>query len=587
MCGIFAYYGNKNTAPNIVINGLKELEYRGYDSWGIAYPTKKNLSIEKSIGKISDFKKKHVSKSNIAIGHSRWATHGKVTTENAHPQCSEDNKIAVVHNGIIENYEELKKELKKNGHIFSSKTDTEVIPHLIEEYIHFGSENAVKKALARLEGRFAVVILIHETNTIFAARRGSPLIVGIGKNETFIASDVPAFLASTRNVSYLDDNEMLIVNENGTQFMEFLSGKPINKRIITINWENKTSQKGDFKHFMIKEIFDQKLTLYSAIDQDDEIIENVAQVIQKARGTFLIGCGTAGKVCMAAEYFLSIIAHRHVNFVPASEFSAYTHFLTDKSLIIAVSQSGETADVLEALETAKKKGCQILSIVNSEGSSIKRASDFSFLINAGPEKAVASTKAATSQLALLLLIAYACSGNLDQGKRLLLKTASEVNELLNPRYIEHIHELAKKIKNQDNIYIIGRSTNYPLALESAIKIQEVSYIHAEGFAGGELKHGPIALIEENVPVIVLFGNDDCKKDIISNAQEVKSRGAYIIGIGPENNDVFDYWIRVPDTGTAQIIANLIPIQILSYYLAILKGNDPDKPRNLAKSVTVK
>ena len=587
MCGIFSYFGHRTNAPDLAIEGLKQLEYRGYDSWGVAYPTAKKISLEKQVGKISDFKGKKFPEVNISIGHSRWATHGGVTKANSHPHSSEDGKVVVVQNGIFENFQELKEELIAEGHEFSSETDTEVLPHLIEKYLQFGSEIAVKKALARVEGRYAVLVMIHGENRIYAARNGSPLIVGRGEGEFFLASDIPAFLKYTRQVSYVDDGEMVVIDEDGIRFENFLTGKEVEKRIVTIDWDVKEAEKGDHEHFMIKEIFDQKDTLYRAITQDDDQIQAVAEAMRQARGTFLLGCGTAGKVCQAAEYFLSMIAHRHVNFVPASEFPLYHNFLTDKSLIIAVSQSGETIDLLEAMEAAKKKGCQILSLVNVEGSSIQRASDYSFLINAGPEKAVASTKAATSQLALLLLIAYASAGKLKEGKRVLGEAAAQANDLLNPRYEEHIAALAKKIHKQENAYIIGRAANYPMALESAIKIQEVSYIHAEGFAGGELKHGPIALIHDDVPVIALYGNDEVKKEIISNAIEVKSRGAYVIGIGPENNEVFDYWIRVPDVGEAQPILNLLPVQILAYYLAIERGLDPDMPRNLAKSVTVK
>ena len=587
MCGIFGYFGHRNTGPDLVVEGLKKLEYRGYDSWGIAFDSKESISIEKQVGKISDFEGKNLAKSHYAFGHSRWATHGKVTQANAHPHFSEDKKISVVHNGIIENFAELRKELEKEGHIFASDTDTEVIPHLIEKYLEFGAEIAFKKALARLEGRFAVLLMIHGDETMYAARNGSPLIAGIGENEFFLASDIPAFLSETRNVSYLDDEEMVIINQNGISFQNFLTGQPVEKRIVEIEWDVKSADKGDFDHFMIKEIFDQKDTLYRAIDQEDSQIQGVAEAILKARGSFLLGCGTAGKVCHAGDYFLSSIAHRHTNFIPASEFSNYHHFLTDKTLLIAVSQSGETADLLEAIEVGKKKGCQILSLVNVEGSSIQRASDYCFLINAGPEKAVASTKATTSQLALLLLISYAVAGKLDEGKRVLLKAAAQVNEMLNPRYLEHIHTLAKKIVQNENIYIMGRGANFPIALEAAIKIQEVSYIHAEGFAAGELKHGPIALITDNVPVIAISARGTNHNELISNAIEVKSRGAYVIGVGPENNGAFDYWLKVPEAGEAQAILNLIPVQILAYYLAVERGLNPDMPRNLAKSVTVK
>ncbi len=587
MCGIFAYFWKKTTAPDIVINGLKKLEYRWYDSWWIAYLVNSEINIHKEVGKISDFKQKDFKKSSIAIGHSRWATHGKVSKQNAHPHFSENKDVVLVHNWIIENFEELKEELIEDGHKFVSDTDTEIMTHLIEKYLKYGSEVAIKKALNRLEWRFAFVIMIKGEERIYAARRGSPMILWLKNDDIFIASDIPAFLSETRDVSYIDDNEMLIIDGDWVKFQNFVTWQPIKKRVIEIDLKETSANKWDFDHFMIKEIMDQKETILSAINQKDEEIEKISTAILKSRWSFLLWCWTAWKVCQAADYFLSTIAWRHSNYVPASEFPLYHKFITDQSLIIAVSQSWETADLLEAIEVAKKKGSQILSLINVEGSSIQRASDFSLLINAGVEKAVASTKAATSQLSLLLLIAYAVAGKLPEWKRVLMETSAKVYEMLNPRYIEHIRKLAKKIHKQENIYIIGRSSNFPMALEAAIKIQEVSYIHAEGFAGGELKHWPIALIHEWVPVIALCSNDEVKKDSISNAIEVKSRGAYVIGVGPENNNAFDYWLKVPEVDTAQPILNIIPVQILAYFLAVEKGLNPDMPRNLAKSVTVK
>ena len=593
MCGIFGYLGNKENSTEMVVEGLKRLEYRGYDSWGLAsiLQEKPAIDIVKKVGKISDFKETQFQKSHIAIGHSRWATHGGVTHVNAHPHASEKEGIAVVHNGIIENYQELREELAKEGHKFKSETDTEVIPHLIERYIEFGFEKAFQKALARLKGRFAIVVIGEKQETIMAARRGSPMIVGKGKNEYFVASDIPAFLPYTRDVMYIDDNEMLIIKKNGKkadiQFFNLQDNSPVEKRIVEIEWDYADAEKGDFDHFMLKEIMDQKETINRAINQDSKEILKVAERIKSAYGTFLVGCGTAGKVCMAGDYFLSKIAKKHVNFVVGSEFAAYHHFLTDKTLMMVVSQSGETADVLEAMEVAKEKGVQILSLVNVEGSSIQRQSDYSFLINAGPEKAVASTKAATSQLSLLLMIAYAVAGKLEEGRKLLIESASKINDMLNPRYLTYIKAVAEKIYKQENMYIIGKGENYPMALESAIKIQEVSYIHAEGFAAGELKHGPIALIEGGVPCLVLLSKDENYQDVINNAVELKSRGGYIIGISPENNEIFDQWIKVPDVNEASPIVNIIPVQILAYYFAVLRGKNPDMPRNLAKSVTVK
>ena len=582
MCGIIAYKGNNNST-NIILNGLKILEYRGYDSWGVASKNDK-IHIFKEIGKIGEINNINLPNAKIAIGHTRWATTGSITKENAHPHLSCDNKIAVVHNGIIENYEELKKNLK--NHRFVSETDTEIIPHLIEENINLGLFEAVKKVANLLEGRSSFIVISEYSDDLIAVRKGAPLILGISNEEYFIASDIPAFLDYTKNVNYLDDNEMVVIKDNPT-FFNFETGEEIKKRIITIEWDKEQARKGRYDHYLIKEIMEQKETINRAINQDESEIQKIANEINNAFGTFFVGCGTAGKVCHAGEYLYSKIAKKHINFVVASEFSNYKHFLTDKTLMIAVSQSGETADTIEAIETAKKQNVKVISLINVKGSSINQKSDYSLLINAGPEKAVASTKAATSQLALLLLLAYASANRLKEGKLLLIETAGMINDMLNLRYEEHIKRLAERIYENEHLYIIGKAANYPMALECAIKIQEISYMHAEGFAAGELKHGPIALIEKNSPCIILVANDETKKDVLVNSQELKTRGAYIIGISPEDNKIFDYWIKVPDAGDASPIVNIIPIQILSYHLALLRKHDPDLPRNLAKSVTVK
>ena len=592
MCGIFAYYGPKNSAPKLVIEGLKKLEYRGYDSWGVAYKTKDDLIVYKKVGKISDVKNKDFAKtvSHIAMGHSRWATHGGVNQKNAHPHFTENKEIVIVHNGILENYLPIKKALIKKGHKFISETDTEVIAHLIEEHSKTHTfEDSVKLAIKEMDGRYAIVVMKKDENKIIAARKGSPLIIGVGKskNEYFIASDIPAFLQHTNQVIYLDDNQIVFINEKKIEFYDILKSETVDKRIINIDWNEESAEKGQFAHFMLKEIMEQKDTLTRAINQDTKIIERIAKEIQSAFGTYLVGCGTAGKVCMVGEYLFAKISKKHINFKFGSEFPSQKTFLKKGSLMIAVSQSGETADTLEAIEIAKEKGMKIVSIVNVENSSMARLSDIVLPIKAGPEKAVASTKATTSQLAVLTLLAYACDGGIELGKQLLINTASQINDMLNPRYEEHILKLAKKLQKVESMYIIGRNCNYPIALEAAIKLQEVSYIHAEGFAGGELKHGPIALISKGTPVIVLVENNEYRNEILSNALEVKARGGYIIGVSPVKEDVFDFWIKVPDTGDTYPIVNIIPIQILAYQLALLRKNNPDMPRNLAKSVTVK
>ncbi|MBD3331082.1 glutamine--fructose-6-phosphate transaminase (isomerizing) [Candidatus Peregrinibacteria bacterium] len=601
MCGIFSYYGKKKNAPEIVIEGLKRLEYRGYDSWGIAYKQDSEIHVHKETGKISefkvetaDFKDSEVSigevkeKFTLSIGHSRWATHGRVNKTNSHPHFTEDKDIVLVHNGIFENYSEVKAYLKKKGHKFITETDTEVIAHLIEEHLktHDFLE-AVKMAIKEMEGRFAFVVISKNSNKMVAARKGSPLIIGVKGKEYFIASDIPAFLPHTNKIYYLDDNQLCSIENGEIEFFDMDSFDPIEKRIVEIELDIESAEKGEFPHFMIKEIMEQKDTLNRAINQNEDQILKVADAINKAYGTYVVGCGTAGKVGMVGEFLFSKIAKKHINFSFGSEFTSHKPFLTNKTLMIAISQSGETADTLEAIEAAKEKGVKIVSIVNVESSTMARMSDIVLPIKAGPEKAVASTKATTSQIAIMTLLAYACAGKLYEGKQLLINTASQINDMLNPRYEEHIMGIAKRIQDVESMYIIGRDVNYPIALESAIKLQEVSYIHAEGFAAGELKHGPIALISENTPVIALVSNDEYKKEILSNAMEVKSRGGYIIGVAPENEDVFDFWIRVPDTGNTSPLVNIIPVQILAYQLAVLRKNDPDKPRNLAKSVTVK
>ena len=482
------------------------------------------------------------------------------------------------------------------GHVFKSQTDTETIPHLIEDFLGKGLDfkEACRQAFLKLKGRNAFLALHAGTGELVAARKGSPLIVGVvgsgdeKEKEVFIASDVPAFLLRTNKVMYLDDGEMVSALHGVPRFYNTATGAEVKKRVVEIGWEAEQAEKGEYPHFMIKEIMEQKDTIARAINQPDSEIEKVAGLIARAKEVFFVGCGTAARVCHTAEYMFSGVAGKQVRSVPASEFWNYRHFLTKDALVVAISQSGETADTMEALEVAKAAGAKIVSLVNVQGSSMTRLSDYVFMINAGPEKAVASTKATTAQMAIVLLLAYAVAGKLKEGKRLLVDIAAKVNDMLNPRYVERIKELAERLRQKKNIFIIGRGFNYPMALESAIKIMEVSYIHAQGFAGGEMKHGPIALIERGSPVIVLTANDPVKHETISNAVELKARGAFIIGVGPENEKAFDYWIKTPEAGTAASpIVNIIPVQVLAYYLSIFIGNDPDFPKHLAKAVTVK
>jgi glucosamine--fructose-6-phosphate aminotransferase (isomerizing) len=606
MCGIIGYKGKRNGCE-VVLQGLKDLEYRGYDSWGIAALNgdvknqrflntpgfRRNtqcIQIVKDVGKVGEVSLENLGleHSNLVVGHTRWATTGEVNKTNAHPHFAQNEEFALVQNGIVENFQELRGELKAKGHHFKTGTDTEVIVRLIEEARKEKSDlkEAVLSAFKKLKGRNAIVLIEKENKRIIAIRNGSPLMLGIGKDEFIVASDPSPLLRYTKKIIFLDDKEMVVVNDD-YQIFDIINNEEIKKEIQVIDWDIEQAKKGEYPHFMLKEILEQKHTLKQVLVQDPELIQNIAREINNAFGVYAVGCGTAGKVCLAGTYAFSKIAGKHVNFAFGSEFPNFHHFITSKSLLMVVSQSGETADTLEAIKTVKDKNGKIVSLVNVMGSTVMRQSEYSLLLNNGPEVAVASTKATTSQLALMILLAYACAERYEEGIKYLNVVSGKVDELLDNDFLDSLKKLAEYLKGTSDIYIIGRGINYAMALEAAIKIQEVSYIHAEGFAGGELKHGPIALIEKGTPCIVLIANDETKTDVLSNVIEIKTRGGYIIGVSPENNEVFDHWIKVPDVGICSPIVNIIPIQLLAYYLSVNKGIDPDKPRNLAKSVTVK
>jgi len=589
MCGIIGYIGSSKASP-ILLNGLRRLEYRGYDSAGMATINDNKIEIRKDIGRIDKINSKinfEEMEGTIGIGHTRWATHGGVTQANAHPHISNNKKIVVIHNGIVENFQELRKFLKDKSFSFYSETDTEVIPNLIEFEMREGKnfEEAVISALRRLEGYYAVLVLNEDERKIIGARRGSPLVVGIDGKNFFIASDIPAFLEHTKKVMYLYDSDVIILDDKVRVF-NLLENKFVNRSTDSIEWNLEQAMKGDFDHFMLKEISEQVDTVKKAMSHDKEIIDKIVGEIKKAKGVFFVACGTAYHACLAASYVFSKVANMHINVVLASEFSNYEHFLKKDTLVIAVSQSGETIDTIDAVKTAREKGSKVISIVNVMGSSLTRYSDECLMTNAGPEICVLATKSYTSQVALMTLLAYALVGKLDETKSKLNYVWNIIYNLTSKTTKDTIKELAEKLKDKQHIFLIGRGLQYSTALEAALKIKEVSYIHAEAFAGGELKHGTIALIEEGTPCIV-FVSEENEKEIISNAIEVKSRGGYIIGVAPKKNEVFDFWIKVPEANNFNPIVQIIPIQILAYQLAVLRGCDPDKPRNLAKSVTVK
>ncbi|RLG21249.1 glutamine--fructose-6-phosphate transaminase (isomerizing) [Candidatus Micrarchaeota archaeon] len=584
MCGIIGYIGPER-ASGILLKGLKSLEYRGYDSAGMAVIDSGRIICKKGAGKVEEINKKVDFPSiegNIGIAHNRWATHGKVNDVNAHPHLDCSGNIAVVHNGIIENFEELKKELK--GHSFKSETDSEVIAHLIEEEMKdLPFDKAFIKAISKLKGSYAVLAIEAKSNKVMAARKGSPLVVGVSSDAFFFSSDIPSFIDWTKKVIYLHDYDVV---EAGKEIKIYnLKDGFVSRPIDSVEWKAEQIKKDGFEHYMLKEIVEQSDTIRRAIQQKRELVERIAKQLKEARGVFLIGCGSSYHACLTGSYLFSKVAKMHVNPVLASEFKNYKHFLKKESMIIAISQSGETADVLEAVRAAKEKQSKIISIVNRAASSLTRESHESLLMNAGPELSVLSTKTYTSQVALMAMLAYTIAGRYDEGMAKLKKLYMDIYNLTSRNMRDRLRALAKRLLNEEHIYVLGRSLQYPTALEAALKIKEVSYIHAEAFAGGELKHGPLALIKKGSPVIVFVSKDD--KDIIANANEVKTRGAYVIGVSHKNYDIFDYWIKTPESEELGPILQIIPIQILAYQLAVLKGLDPDRPRNLAKSVTVK
>ena len=600
MCGIIAYSGSDRAAP-ILLEGLKRLEYRGYDSAGIlTVDSKSEFDLRKDAGRVLEINQR-VSFLNmegtIGLAHTRWATHGGVTQCNAHPHISNNKRIAVIHNGIVENYKELRSKLVSDGFTFSSETDTEVVPNLVEYWMRLRGQDflhAVLNTFLSLEGNFALVIMDKDSKMIVGAKNGSPLVLGVGKNkeEFFLASDIPAFLDRTKDVVYLYDGDTVVLHpasdksKRHYEIIDYRNGKPVERPIQSVSWDIEHAAKGEFDHFMLKEISEQVETIQKASAQDREIIENITQKIKKAKGVFLIGCGSSYHACLSASYLFSKLASFHVNAVLASEFSMYEDFLKEDTLVIAVTQSGETIDVLDAIKTAKQKGCQIVSIVNVMGSSATQFADASIFLNAGPEVSVLSTKTYTSQLTVLTLLAYSVAGKYEEGQRELKYLWNVVYNITAASMRTRIRDLANRLSTAQHIFVLGRGPLFATAQEAALKIKEVSYIHAEAFAGGELKHGPISLIGKGTPCIV-FISKDTESHILSNAMEVKSRGGYLIGIGPTPIDTFDFFIKVPESDELNPICQIIPIQILAYQLAVTLGHDPDRPRNLAKSVTVR
>ncbi|MDI9624364.1 MAG: glutamine--fructose-6-phosphate transaminase (isomerizing) [Methanothermobacter sp.] len=606
MCGIAACMLKNGKAAPILLGCVKRLEYRGYDSVGIA-TLNSSIIVEKDEGKIKDFEKSlDLSKlaGRIGIGHVRWATHGPPTKENAHPHLDCEGKIAVVHNGIIANYEELKDELKSEGHKFASETDTEVIAHLIEKYKNNGHnlEEAVKRALKRLKGSYAIaVISSDEPDKIIGARKENPLIVAKGNSGYFLASDTPAILEHARNVIFLEDNEMVIIDDTGHQIKD-LEGKIKKKEFEYIEWTPEMAEKGGYEHYMLKEIYEQPQVLRDTL-REFKTVQKVVDEIGEIKRICFVACGTSYHAALVGKYLFESILHIPTDAIIASEFQYTANTLDEETLAIFITQSGETADTLNALKAANKKS-KTLAIVNVLGSTATREADHVIYTRAGPEMAVAATKTYICQLACIYMLA-AIIGQKPELIEDLKKLPKEIEKILGKE--EFIKEIAETYKDKPDFLFIGRGFSYPTALEGALKLKEITYIHAEGYASGELKHGPIALIEEGVPVVAIappplplktkkiedkdeFHNSHSLT--LSNVEEVKSRGAEVIGLGAEDDEEFKKNTSVYISFNPNIreeispILYIIPLQLLAYHISVMKGEDPDHPRNLAKCVTV-
>ena len=610
MSNIVGYIGQRNALP-IVIEALKRLEYLGCDSAGCAIIHNNKLQIYKKQGKIVDLERSlpepNQCSGNVAIAHTRWATHGEPSEVNAHPQIDCHGKIAIVHNGIIENYNPLKKQLIELGHTFRSETDTEVIAHLIEQYRKSEPtlEDAIRVALSKVEGTYGLVILCEdEPDKIFAIRKGSPLIVGIGENEHFISSDVSAIVIHTKRVFYLQDDELCILQKDHFDITNGLREK-IEPEVSTVDWDISAIDKGPYKHFMLKEIFEQPTTVENAFrGRIDETSGNARlgglkltpQDISKIEQIHLVGCGTSYHAALIGKYMIEDLARIPVQVEYASEYRYRNPIIQEHTLIFVISQSGETADTLAALREAQSKGAKVFGITNVVGSSVARESNGGSYIHAGSEIGVASTKAFTSQVTILFLLAILLGRqrNLSslQGMeyiRELQTIPSKIDSIL--KQSEYIRQIAETIKDARNAMYLGRGINYPVALEGALKLKEISYIHAEGYAAAEMKHGPIALVDEEMPVVAIATNDPLYDKIHNNLEEVHSRKARLITITNEGNKdlekISESVIYLPSTlQDLQPLLTVIPLQLLAYYVADLKGVDVDQPRNLAKSVTV-
>jgi glucosamine--fructose-6-phosphate aminotransferase (isomerizing) len=609
LCGIIGYVGDKDVVP-LLIDGLKRLEYRGYDSAGIAVQTDGTITVEKVSGKITALEDRlaHINlKATSGIGHTRWATHGEPNTRNAHPHCDCHSKIALVHNGIIENFALLRDLLIKVGHSFRSETDTEVLAHLIERFHERGKplEKAVKGALGMVQGTYGIaVICADEPRKIVAARNGSPLVLGIGADEYFVASDVAAIMCHTRDVVYMDDGEVAVLTPDGFTTATTEDHEVI-KEVERITWSLEMAEKGGYSHFMLKEIFEQPTSMRNALagrlllDRGRAHLGGLNLTEEEIRGISRIvitACGTSWHAGLIGEYMLEEYARIPVEVEYASEFRYRDPVLDPSTLVIVISQSGETADTLAAMREARQRGAKVLGICNVVGSSIAREADGGIYLHAGPEIGVASTKAFTSQVVVLMLLTMHLASvrlpGFNAGPRIaraLLELPRQVEGILNRN--DQIKEIGLEYSTNNNFLYLGRGYNFPVALEGALKLKEISYIHAEGYPAAEMKHGPIALIDDKMPVVVIAVRDGAYEKIMGNVEEVKARGGRVLAIASEGDEEIakkaDHVFYIPSALPALTpVLAVVPLQVLAYHIAVMRGCNVDQPRNLAKSVTV-
>ena len=607
MCGIIGYIGMRGATP-LLLEGLKRMEYRGYDSAGVAVMNGTGVETRKAAGKISQLERALVSspvEGDLGIGHTRWATHGVPNECNAHPHVDCKGDVAVVHNGIIENSGTLRKGLEARGHEFASETDTEVIAHLIEEAFDGNLEDAVIEALWQIEGTYGIaVVSSKDKNKIVAARKGSPLLIGLGDGEYYVASDVSAILAQTREVVYLDDGDVAVLTRDGYTILN-QRAQQLERGVSKIDWDLDQIERGGFDHFMLKEIFEQPATVENAMrgrllpDQGTSKLGGLNMTdeeLLKFDNILITACGTSWHSALIGEHMLASLARIPVEVEYASEFRYRNPVVSDKTLCIVISQSGETADTLAAMREAKSRGARTYGIVNVVGSTIARESDGGIYVHAGPEIGVASTKAFTSQVIALLLftlkLARLRNLSMVDGKEIieeLQKLPSKIQSVLDRA--PEVEKIAEDFKNAQNFLYLGRGYSFPTALEGALKLKEISYIHAEGYPAAEMKHGPIALIDEKMPVVFVTPHDSVFDKVVSNVQEVKARGGRVIAITTRDEETLegklDYEFRIPETKDmlTPVLAS-IPLQLLAYYIAVKRGANVDQPRNLAKSVTV-